>query len=107
WVALFSPLGELPRRGSESKVDHLQPCCFRLNFSLIIQGFSALGKTALSTPLQCTFNARLLKNPLKVTVLKILTVATATREPNVASSLLNACAQGGLISRYLRRLVSI
>jgi len=47
--------------------DHLQPCCFGPSFRLIIQGLNAFGKTALSVPGHCPFNARLLKNPLKLT----------------------------------------
>jgi hypothetical protein len=53
------------RRGSESKADHLQPCCFGLSFGLIIQAGGSLGKTAPSAPLQGPFIARLLKNSLK------------------------------------------
>ena len=36
-----------------------------LNFSLIIRGLSAFGKTAPPVTVQRTFNARSLKNPLK------------------------------------------
>jgi hypothetical protein len=54
------------RRRSESKADHLQPWCFGLSFALKIQAFGRFGKTALSVVVQRTFNARLLKNSLKV-----------------------------------------
>jgi len=57
--------GRQPRRRSESKADHLQPCCFGLNFGYIIRGLPHFGKTALPVPLQRPFNARLLKNSLK------------------------------------------
>jgi len=57
-------------RGSESKADHIQPCCFGLNFALIIRVCTLLARlprqSALPVPLQRTFNARLLKNSLKV-----------------------------------------
>lgn len=54
------------RRGSESKADHLQPCCFGLSFSYIIRGLPPFVKTAPPVAVQRTFNARSLKNPLKV-----------------------------------------
>jgi hypothetical protein len=38
----------------------------RLSFGLKIHAYDALGKTALPVPSQRTFNARLLKNSLKV-----------------------------------------
>src|ERR1019366_10122153 len=45
---------------------HFQPCCFGLNFSLLIQAFPPFVKTALPVAFQRPFNARLLKNSLKV-----------------------------------------
>ena len=59
----YMPLNELGEVGIEAA--HLQPCCLGLNFSVRIQGFSALARMPFSTPVQCILNARLMKNPLK------------------------------------------
>jgi hypothetical protein len=49
-----------------ARTDHLQPCCFGLSFGYIIRGLPHFGKPVPPVAVQRTFNARLLKNPLKV-----------------------------------------